>query len=162
MLHTASFLSFAVVLRSEIRRGASSVAGPVVIGIMTIGAMLAGAFTMDVPGEPATLAGGLHMAGGFLVFPWMPVALLLMARRFRRDETWRPYFEYTLATGLLCLATIAFFLLFVGPPGFPRPYPEIMGLVQRLQLLPFFAWIALVTRRAYRGERWGVSPRVAA
>jgi hypothetical protein len=162
VLLTASFFSFAVVLRSEFRRGVSSAAGPGLMGLMTIGAVLAGAFPMDAVGAPATLSGRLHMVGGFLVFPWMPVVLLLMARRFRRDETWRPYFEYTLATGLLCLATIAFFLLFVGPPGFPRPYPGIMGLVQRLQLLPFFAWIALVARRAYRGERWGVSPRVAA
>ena len=154
-LITASFFSFAVVLRSEFRRGVSSIVGPGVIGIMTIGAVLAGAFPMDAVGAPATLTGRLHMAGGFLVFPWMPVALLLMARRFRRDESWRAYFEYTLATGLLCLATIVFFLLFVGPPGFSRPYPGIMGLVQRLQLLPFFAWIALVTRRAYRGERSG-------
>ena len=157
VLLAAGFLSFAVVLRSEFRRGVSSVAGPGVIAMMTIGVALAGGFPMDAPGEPATLAGRLHMAGGFLVFPWMPVVLLLMARRFRRDESWRPYFEYTLATGLLCLATIVFFLLFVGPPGFSRPYPGIMGLVQRLQLLPFFAWIALVTRRAYRGARWGVS-----
>jgi hypothetical protein len=126
-----------------------------VLGIMTIGAAMSGLFTMNAVGEPVTLAGRLHLAGGFLIFPWMPVALLLMARRFRRDESWRPYFEYTLATGLLCLATIVFFLVFVGPPGFPRPFPEIMGLVQRVQLLPFFAWIAFVTRRAYRGERSG-------
>jgi hypothetical protein len=161
-LLTASFFSFAAVLRSEFRRGVSSVAGPGVIVIMAIGLVLSGAFTMDVPGGPVTLAGRLHLTGGFLIFPWMPVALLLMARRFRRDESWRPYFEYTLATGLLCLATIAFFLLFVGPPPFPRPLSGIAGLVQRLQLLPFFAWIALVTRRAYRGERWGLSPRLAA
>jgi hypothetical protein len=155
VLLTASFFSFAVVLRSEFRRGVSSVAGPGVIAIITSGLVMSGAFTMDAPGAPATLAGRLHLVGGFLIFPWMPVALLLMARRFRRDENWRPYFEYTLATGLLCLATIVFFLSFVGPPGFSRPYPEIMGLVQRLQLLPFFAWMALVTRRAYRGETSG-------
>jgi hypothetical protein len=158
----ASFLSFAVVLRSAFRGGVSSVAGPGVLGIMTIGVAVAGLFTMDVPGGPVTLPGRLHMAGGFLVFPWMPVALLLTARRFRHDENWRTYFQYTRATGILCLATIVFFLLFVGPPGFPRPLAGIAGLVQRLQLIPFFVWIAVVTHRAYRGERWGVSARFAA
>jgi hypothetical protein len=156
-----SFLSFAVVLRFEFRPGVSSLAGPGVIAIMTFGVTLAGLFAMDAPGEPVTLAGRFHRAGGFLTFPWMPVALLLMARRFRRDEHWRPYFHYTLATGVLCLATIVFFLLFVGPPGFPRPLSGITGLVQRFQLLPFFVWIALVTRRAYRGEGWGISARFA-
>jgi hypothetical protein len=80
----------------------------------------------------------------------MPVALLVVARRFRRDVRWQRYFGYTLATGLFCLAALVFFLLFVGPPEFPRPFPEIAGMVQRSQLLPFFAWMALVTRHAYR------------
>lgn len=127
---------------------------------MTIGVVLAGLFTMNAPGEPATLAGRLHMLGGFLTFPWMPVALLLVARRFRHDEHWRSYFHYTLATGILSLATIIFFLLFVGPPGFARPLSSWIGLVQRLQILPFFVWITLVTRRAYRWESWGASARL--
>ena len=160
-LLAASFLSFAVVLRSAFRRGVSAVAAPGVIAIMTIGVAVAGLFTMDAPGGPVTPSGRLHLAGGFLVFPWMPIALLLVARRFRRDEHWRTYFQYTLATGVLCLATIVFFLLFVGPPGFPRPLSGIAGLVQRLQLLPFFVWIAVVTRRAYQGEGWVVSARFA-
>lgn len=149
-LLAVSFFSFALVLRKHLRHGIASIAGPGVFLVMTIGVALAGAFRMDAPGATPTLSGQLHLVGGFLVFPWMPIALLLVARRFRRDPRWRPYFVYTLSTGLFCLATIVFFLLFVGPPGFPRPYPGIMGLVQRVQLLPFFVWIALATRRAFR------------
>jgi hypothetical protein len=152
VLLAASFISFAAVLR---RQGLAWVAGPGVFVLMTIGVGLAAAFPMDAPGAPRTLAGQLHMAAGFLVFPWMPVVLLLVARRFRRDDRWRPYFEYTLATGLLSLATIIFFLVFVGPPGLPRPLSGLVGLVQRFQLLPLFAWIALVSRRAYRGAQTG-------
>jgi len=89
----------------------------------------------------------------------MPIVPLVVARRFRRDAHWRPYHAYTLATGLLCLATIVFFLLFVGPPGTPRVYSAVGGLVQRLQLAPFFARTALVSRRAYgarsAGHRFG-------
>jgi hypothetical protein len=148
-LLAASFLSFAVVLRMQLRGGVASVTGPGVMLLMTLGAALAGAYAMDAPGAPPTRAGQLHLAGGFMVFPWMPIVLLLLARRFRRDARWRPYFRYTLATGLFCFVTLSFFLLFVGPPDFPRPYPGIMGLVQRLMLLPFLTWIALVARRAY-------------
>jgi len=150
-LLAASLFSFAAVLRTELRPGKASVAGPGVFVLMTIGIMMAGIFTMDAPGAAPTLAGQLHMVGGFLFFPWMPVVLLLVARRFRHDARWRPHFTYTLATALACLATIIFFLLFVGPPPWPRPLSALAGLVQRLQLLPFFTWMAIVAHRAYRG-----------
>ncbi len=151
VLLAASFLSFAATLRMELRQGAASVAAPAVFVVMTIGVTLAALFPMDALGAAPTPVGRLHVLGGFLVFPWMPVALLLVARRFRADPHWRPYFEYTLLTGLFSLAVITFFLLFVGPPGSsPRVLSGFAGLVQRLQLVPFFAWIALIARRAYR------------
>jgi hypothetical protein len=157
MLLAASFFSFAALLRRELRMGAASVAGPGVFVLMAFGVALAGLFPMDAPGASPTLTGQLHLVGGFLVFPWMPAAVLLVARRFRSDPRWRPYCAYTLATGLVCLGTIIFFLLYVGPPEFPRPYPGLAGLVQRLQMLPFFAWIALVTRRASRVANVGTA-----
>ena len=151
MLLAASLLSFAVVLRVELRDGVASVAAPAVFLLMTIGVTLAGIFTMDAPGMPPTLSGRLHDAAGFLVFPWMPLVLFLVARRFRRDTAWRPYFGYTLATAFVCLATMIFFLLFVGLPSGPTlPASGMRGLVQRFLLLAFFAWVALVARRAHR------------
>jgi len=150
-LLAVSLFSFAAVLRTQLRRGVASVAGPGLFVLMGFAVTLAGAFPMDAPGASPTPVGRLHMLGGFLMFPWIPVVMLLVARRFRSEPRWRPYFKYTLVTGLLSLATISFFLLFVGPPAFPRPLSGLAGLVQRLQLLPFFVWIALVTRHAYRG-----------
>jgi Protein of unknown function (DUF998) len=152
VLLAASFFSFALVLRNQLRQELASVAGPGLFVLMTIGVAMAGAFPMDDAGTPPTLAGRLHGVAGFLVFPWMPVVLLLVARRFRRDSRWRPYLTYTLATGLFCLATLIFFLVFVGPPdSSPRPFSGLRGLVQRAMLFPFVTWVALVTRRAYRG-----------
>jgi len=149
-LLAASLFSFAAVLRTELRPGMASVAAPGVFVLMTIGIVMAGIFTMDAAGAAPTPVGQLHIVGGFLFFPWMPVVLLLVARRFRRDARWRPHFTYTLATGLACLATIIFFLLFVGPPPLPRPLSAMAGLVQRVQLLPFFTWMAFVAHVAYR------------
>jgi hypothetical protein len=150
VLLAASFFSFAVVLRTEFRKGAASIAAPGVFVLMTTGVSLALVFPMDALGATPTLVGRLHTAGGFLVFPWMPVASFLVARRFRHDPRWQPYFAYTLTTGLFCLATIIFFLLFVGPPPAPRPLAGLLGLVQRVQILPFFTWISIIAHRTYR------------
>ena len=106
---------------------------------------------MDAEVAPPTLAGKLHGLGGFMVFPSIPVVVLVLSRRFRRSGEWRGYFGYSVATGSFCLALLVFFLLFVGPPGAPPlPASEFRGLVQRSLLLPFFTWMALVTLRAYR------------
>ena len=144
----ASFLSFAFVLRAQLRGGAASIAAPAVLLLMTTGVVLAGAFTMDGPDATPTLGGSTD--GGFLVFPWFFIAQLIVARRFRRDAGWRGYFGYTLASGLFSLAMISFFLMFVGPPELPRTFHGLAGLFQRLLMFPFFVWIALVTRRAYQ------------
>jgi len=150
-LLAGSFLSFAFVLRAQFRRGAASIAAPAVLLLMTVGVGLAATFQPDATDATPTLVGRLHVVGGSLVFPWMPVVLSIAAARFRRDASWRPYFGYTLATALLSAATITFFLLFVGPQGFPRPLSEFAGLVQRVQIVPFFAWMAIVAHRAYVG-----------
>jgi hypothetical protein len=147
---TASLSSFAAVLRQTLRGGAASFVAPMVLVLMALGAAIAGAFPMDARGAPPTIGGRLHLAGGLLVFPLMPIVPLAVARRFRRDARWRSYHAYTLTTGLLILATIVCFLLWVGPPEAPRIHHGVAGLIQRIQLLPFFAWIALVTLRAYR------------
>ncbi len=148
VLLALSFFSFAAVLRAALREGKAFVAGPVIVALMGFGLVLSALFPLDPEGAAPTITGRLHLVAGFLIFPWMPLAPLLTARRMRRDSHWRGYFAYTLATGLLCLATIVFFLLFVGPPPAPRPLASITGLVQRAQLLPFFIWMAFVARRA--------------
>jgi hypothetical protein len=142
-----SLAAFTARLRMRLRGGGASVAGPAIFGLMTIGIVLAGAFAMDPPGASHTTAGRLHTFGGFLFFPWMPVVLLLLARRFRRDSRLRPYFGYTLGTALFCLATMVYFFAFVGVPGASPRLSNLAGLVQRVQLLPFLTWMAVFAGR---------------
>src|SRR5688572_14140313 len=73
VLLTASFASFAVVLRRRLVQGVAAFAAPAILGLMTLGAALAGLFPMDAADAPPTMVGQLHMKAGFLVFPWMPV-----------------------------------------------------------------------------------------
>jgi hypothetical protein len=154
-----SFFALAMVLRSRLRPGQGSIIGPGLFLLQTTGVLIAATFPMDAPGATATLTGRLHDLGGFLVFPWIPVVLLILARRFRGDPEWSSYFKPTLAVGLWCLAGIVFFLLFVGPPsGPPRLASELRGLVQRSILIPFFTWIAFVVRHAHSMESRALEP----
>ena len=143
LILTLSFLAMAAVLRRELRGGIASRAAPGAFLIMALGVALAGVFPMDAPGVPPTRAGEIHMAAGFLVFPLIPIVILGSAVRFHRDASARRYLA-SLVTGLVCLVSIVFFLLFVGPPGFDRPYPGLVGVVQRLELFGFFTWIAVI------------------
>lgn len=150
VLLAVAFLAFAIVLRNAFRGGKASLAAPALFTVMTLGVVVAAAFPMDAPHVSPTDVGRLHDVGGFLVFPVLPIVVLLVARRFRHDPVFHPYFKYTLATGFFCLALVIFFLLFVGPPTAPpRLASEFRGLVQRILLVPFFTWMALVARRAY-------------
>ena len=51
-----SLAAFGVTLRTRLRGGAASLAAPAIFGLMTIGITLAGIFTMDPLGAPATVA----------------------------------------------------------------------------------------------------------
>jgi hypothetical protein len=148
-----SLAAFGMILRARLRNGVASIAGPAIFALMTVGIAMAGTFTMDPLGAPQTVVGRLHVLGGFLFFPWMPVVLLLVARRFRRDEHFRPYFKYTLATALFCLATMIYFFAFVGVPGVSSRLSDLAGLVQRLQLLAFLTWIAVFAGRVHPDRR---------
>jgi hypothetical protein len=156
---TVSFGAFAWVCRSAFRHGTGAAAVPLLFASMTLGVGIAGAFPMDAAGAAPTLDGRLHDVGGFLVFPWIPVVVLMLARRFRHDPDFLPYFRYSLVTGGLCLSLLIFFLLFVGPPSAPpRAFSEFRGLVQRTLLLPFFTWMAVVALRAHRLAPAGRAP----
>lgn len=147
-----SLVALAWTMRAALGRGFAAIAAPGALVVMAIGVVLAGLFPMDAPGSAPTPSGELHMAAGFLVFPLIPVVVLGLAIRFRRDEHWRSFARYTLVTGLFCLATLAFFLIFVGPPDVPRPLPGLVGVVQRVLLLAFFAWGALAVHHATRSS----------
>jgi hypothetical protein len=150
-LLAVSLLALALLAKRAFRRGPASLAAPVLFVVMSIGVVVAGVYPMDAPHVDSTASGRLHDLGGLLVFPPIPAVVLILARRFRCDPAWRPQYKLTLGTGLFCLVLMAFFLSFVGPPsGPPRPASEFRGLVQRVWLLPFFSWIALVVRHAYR------------
>ena len=146
----ALFVCGAVGLRRVMRLGPGSQWSPMLIGLAGVGLMLAGVFVTDPaqgypPGAPAGIPtesswhGAIHGFSSLLVFFGLPVASFVLARRFRSEGgSWATYCRLT------GIGTLAFFFAAFA-------LENVTGLVQRLDIVIAFGWVALLAWR-FRGE----------
>jgi hypothetical membrane protein len=126
----------------------------VAIGLAGVGLIVAGIFPPDPgqgypPGAPAGIAAEyswhafVHVVGALLHFGGLPVACILMARRWfgSGEPRWA---AYSLASGMVMLVLYA---ATSTSPGTAGLYPEAAGLLQRLSLLVGLAWVAALSIR---------------
>src|SRR5215467_6152698 len=141
-------LGFAIGLRLFLRTGRGSTWGPILLGIYGLTFIAAGIFVTDpVLGYPPgasstpTVHGILHDLFGQLQFISLSVACFVLARRDAPDPARRGWTWYSVATGLLVVASDAFFFLTfeMGGPA---------GLVERIGIIGGCSWIALLAIRS--------------
>ncbi|GAA3512492.1 putative membrane protein [Streptosporangium album] len=93
--------------------------------------LLIGAFPTDEPGVPLSMSGGIHRYAAFVAFLTMPVAGLMLARRYAASP-------YSRAVRLLSMASLGVLVLVVLPyvvrtVGFDLTNDDIpAGVTQRL------------------------------
>ncbi len=145
-------LGFGLGLRQILSGGPGATAGPILIGAVGIGLILAGIFKTDPalgypPGTPpgpalhTTLHGALHwVLGGLVVFSCFPAACFVFARRWVSLPDEKGWAAYSIASGVLM---IAFFIAFAiaSMQGGPA------GLFERLSLSFGLAWLAFYALR---------------
>ncbi|QIK73518.1 DUF998 domain-containing protein [Propioniciclava coleopterorum] len=88
LLTGACLILFAAWLRATFPSGPSSIAGPLLLGLIGAGLFASGPLVMDPAGTPldaATWHGMAHNILGALVFVLMPVAMFVWLRRIRRE-----------------------------------------------------------------------------
>jgi hypothetical protein len=147
---------FAVGLRQAFRTGKGSVWGPILLGIFSLGLIVAGLFVTDPglgypPGTHGsgsqTLHGTIHGVAGLITFSSVAAASFVMARRFAGDPNWKGWTPYSIATGIL---VAVLFIAFTTAsaldesgvfPGAP------VGLLQRIAIIAGWGWIALLAMR---------------
>ena len=159
-------LAFTVGLRLVLRTGKSSVGGPLLLALFSLGLMVAGLFPTDPnlgypPGSPTnvhqTLHGTVHGVSGLVVFFSIGLASLVMARRFAGDPHWKGWAAYSILTGLVVIvcfvATSATSVLDMTGvlPNAPT------GLIQRIGIIVGWGWIALLALRLLSQMRSSVS-----
>jgi len=99
-------------------------AGPALLLLTGIGALVSGVFPLREDAAGITYYSGGHLVGGMIFFLGSPAALIVLSRRMRHDPSWRGLAPYTLCSGLVLLALAAVGMVFVNPSRVDiRPHP---------------------------------------
>ena len=155
VLTGALMLVFGAGLSAHFNTGAASRFGPALIKIIGVSLMASGPFTTDpsVMLDQHSAHGIVHGIFGALVFTFAPISCFVFYRRFLRDPVWRPLAGWTLASGIVLALGVAA-LRISQQPG--NGLFEWKGLVQRIILVTFMAWIfAVAFRLGNRHRRRG-------
>ncbi|MDR6505742.1 DUF998 domain-containing protein [Arthrobacter oryzae] len=149
VLTGALLLVLGVALARHFSSGAASRAGPALIQGIGLCLMASGPFTTDPSAmfDQRSAPGIVHGIFGALVFTFAPISCFVFYRRFRRDPAWRPLAGWTLASGVVLALGVA--LLRLSQQNGSGLF-EWKGLVQRIILVTFMAWIFAVAARLRR------------
>ncbi|SFT96964.1 Protein of unknown function [Arthrobacter sp. ov118] len=139
-------LAFGRGLAAHFSTGAASRAGPVLVQILGASLIVSGPFTTDRSAmfEQASISGIVHGVFGALVFTCAPLICFVFYRRFRRDAVWHPMAGWTLAAGVVLILGVVLLKTSQQPDS---GLFEWKGLVQRILLVTFMAWIFTVASR---------------
>ncbi len=153
-------LGFALGLRQTLPAGPGATWGPILVGAVGAGLIMAGVFVTDpalgyplgTPPGPAvrtTLHGALHwVLGGFVVFGSLPAACFVFARRWASDPQRKGWATYSVLTGLL---VIGFFVAF----AVASMHGDLAGLFERISLSFGMLWVALFAIRLLSSSAQG-------
>jgi len=123
------------------------------LGIWGVGVLIAMTFPIDVEGAPQTISGTIHGINGRLAFLSLTAGAILVSRRFKQDERWRPFHRTAVLLSLVMLAAfIATFVNIATGAGFA-------GLGQRIFLAAFATWFFLTATRLRSIATGSVPPR---
>jgi hypothetical protein len=162
MLTGALMLVFGRGLRLHFHAGAASRTGPLLVQCMGVSLMVSGPFTTDPSSmfDQTSLHGVVHGIFGALFFTFAPLSCFVFYRRFRTDRLWRPLAGWTLAAGVVLSLGIGL-LKFSQQPA--SGLFEWKGLVQRVLLVTFMAWIFVFAgrlRHVYRSRELDAQTRL--
>ncbi len=161
VLTGALVLVFGRGLAAHFSTGTASRAGPLLVQGIGVSLMASGPFTTDPSSmfDQTSAHGLVHGIFGALVFTFAPLSCFVFYRRFRSDPAWRPLAGWTLAAGVVLTAGIVV-LKVSQQPG--SALFEWKGLVQRVILVTFMAWIFAVAtrlRQHYRDRKPATQPQ---
>lgn len=152
------FLGFALALHKGIGGGRGSKLGPALVGVFGVSAGIGNALLPCDPGcEFQTLTGTMHNLTGMGGFIAAIAGIFVITRRLRKDPQWHSFYRFSWITGFVVLASL---LLWIGVAK-AAEVNSVNGLLQRLFVLVWFAWVEVMALRLFwlsRGHSFNSQP----
>lgn len=135
---------FTLGLSKEFRTGKASRWGIITLYIISALFFISGPFVMDpaeTPTNQISVHGFIHGISGGIVFLLMPTIIFIFLRRFVSDIEWRSFRWWTLIIGIIEALGVIVFTYVSKIPVEQNAYVNLLGLFQRIALIPFMVWV---------------------
>ena len=126
-------IAFALGLHRGVRPTPRGFAGPALLAVSGVGALLAAALPLREDAAGVTYDPGGHFAAGAMFFGTSAFGLVLLSRRLAGDPRWRRLAGYTLGAGIAAVVGFVVMGVFVIPDD--APLNDWAGLLQRALVL---------------------------
>ena len=120
--------------------------GPALVGFFALSSSIAnGLLACDVGCKGQSPVALLHNITGLAGFVAAVAAMLVLARRWRRDPTWRPHARFTRRAAIVALASLLWFVATQATDA-----QSFAGIAQRIFAGALLLWITLTAARLLR------------
>lgn len=126
-------IAFAVGLHGAVAPSRRGLAGPLLVGISGVGALLAAAFPVEEGTAGQTVSPVGHTVAGTMFFATSAIGLIVLSRRLAKDPRWSGLAGYAAAAGTV--AIIGFFVMGALVMPDDAPLHDYAGLGQRILIL---------------------------
>jgi len=135
---------FTLGLSKEFQTGKASRGGIITLYIISVLFFISGPFVMDpkeTPADQMSVHGLIHGISGGIVFLLMPIIIFIFLRRFFSDNNWQSFRWWTLILGVIEATGVIIFTYVSKIPVEQNTYINLLGLFQRIALIPFMVWV---------------------
>jgi len=134
-------LALVIGLYQGLSQPARSWIGLLLLGLSAVGNIVQAIFPTDLEGAPQTRSGSIHGTASLYVLIGLVFGTLLVSRRFKKDERWKPFYRTAMIWSLVILLTS---ILLVATFALELDFG---GLIDRLLLAAAFTWFLFTATR---------------
>ncbi len=149
-------LIFTLGLAKAFPTGKAARPGIIAFYLLSVLFFISGPFVMDAvetPPDQLSLHGLVHGLSGGIVFLLMPVTIFIFLGRFNSDPEWRSFRGWTLILGIIEALGVIVFTYVSKIPVDKQGFFTLVGLFQRMALVPFMAWVFVFGTEMLRRQK---------
>jgi|GEM_PF-4593572 len=107
----------------------------------------------ETPTDQLSVHGLIHGLSGGIAFLLMPIIIFIFLRRFVSDIKWQSFRWWTLILGIIEAIGVIVFTYVSKIPIEQNAYINLLGLFQRIALIPFMVWVFIFATEILRKQR---------